>query len=409
MKIPNEKTDLIDEIQATKLQIHRKPLNETFSAQEPNEGVILVKASEMNPRPIDWLWDGWIAKGKLHLIGGVAGTGKTTLSLDLASQITNGGEFPDGQRAKIGDVVMWTGEDDPEDTLTPRLMAMNANLEKLHFIRGLNDGRNIVPFNPATDMTELETRLESIRDLKLLIIDPIVAVTTGDSNNNAETRKDLTPLTQLAEKLKIAVIGITHFTKNTSGKEPIERFTGSLAFGAVARVAMVATKTKDEEGKDTRIFLRVKSNIGRDDGGIYYSLEETKTSTGIETSKIAWGGMVAGSGRELLAQAEEESTGEGLKDCIEWLTETLSSREMKSKDAVKEAKDAGFTEATLRRARKKLGVISTKKGLIGEDGYWVIELPNALKTSLRRSHSDVSILEKNEHLKGNSSVMEIEL
>jgi len=317
--------------------------------------VILLKASELKPKPINWIWDGWIAGGKFHLLGGVAGTGKTTISLALASSITIGGKFPDNTRSPCGNVVIWTGEDDITDTLTPRLMAMGANLDKVHFVQGVISENGEQPFNPSTDLPILQQAIFKINDVKLLIIDPIVSVVTGDSHKNAEVRKDLAPLIQMAESMGFAIIGITHFSKGTSGREPIERITGSLAFGAVARVVLVASKIKSDDGDDVRIFLRVKSNIGADNGGFEYFLEQATTEGGIETSRVIWGESIEGSARELLVDAEDDSYGGSLAECMQFLRSILSTSEMHANEVKKDCLGAGFSISTMNRAKKKIG------------------------------------------------------
>ena len=311
------------------------------------------------------------------MLGGVAGTGKTTISLSLASAITNGGRFPDGVQSEVGNVVMWSGEDDISDTLTPRLMAMGADLEKVHFVGDINTAGEERPFDPSSDLSKLKEAIEKIGNVKLLIIDPIVAVANGDSHKNSEVRKDLAPLVQMAESLGFAIIGITHFTKGTTGREPVERITGSLAFGAVARVVLVASKTTNQEGEDVRIFARAKSNIGSDEGGFEYSLEASTTESGIETSKVKWGGIIEGSARELLNDAEQDFDGGGVKDCMALITELLLNESVKADQMEKDCKGAGYSISTIKRAKNKLGIKSRKTG--GFNGYWIWETPKSLK------------------------------
>ena len=378
-----------------------------ISIQSHKQSAVLQKASELKPKPINWIWRGWIAGGKFHLLGGVAGTGKTTISLALVSCITTGGSFPDGSKAPKGNVVVWTGEDDVCDTLTPRLMAMGADLEKVHFIQGMKTGREERPFEPSSDMPFLKDAIEKIGDVKVLIIDPIVSVVKGDSHKNAEVRKDLTPLVQMAEKMGFAIIGITHFSKGTSGREPIERITGSLAFGAVARVVLVASKTKNEDGDDIRIFLRAKSNIGIDEGGFEYSLESTTTDNGIETSRVHWGLPIEGSARELLEGAEEESDGGGIKGCMSLIADLLAYGEVSANQMEKDCKGAGYKYATVRRAKKQLGIKSIKKGM-GSNGIWVWELSKMLNIPKDAHTHRVNTLGKSEHL-NDTEIMEGEL
>ena len=378
--------------------------------QDMNAVAILIRASELSPLPIDWVWYGWLASGKFHLLGGVAGTGKTTLALYLASVITTGGTFPDGTRAQKGQVVIWTGEDDICDTLTPRLMAMGADRDKVHFVENIKTGAELRPFDPSLDMPLLKQAITKIDNVKLLIIDPIVSVVKGDSHKNAEVRKDLTPLIQMAESSGFAIIGITHFSKGTAGREPIERITGSLAFGAVARVVLVASKTQNEEGEDVRIFLRAKSNIGADDGGFEYSLEQATTNNGIETSQVKWGEALEGSARELLGEAEEECDGGGIEGCMSLIHDLLKYGEISTNQMEKDCKGAGYSLATTRRAKKKLGVQSRKTE--GSKGFWVWCLPkklNMLKDAHTQNVNTLNTLGEIEPPKANSQIIEGEL
>ena len=372
--------------------------SEIIRIKRSEQSAVLQKASELKPKPINWIWGGWIAGGKFHLLGGVAGTGKTTISLALISSITTGGKFPDGSKAPQGSVVIWTGEDDVCDTLTPRLMAMGADLDKVHFIQGMKAGSDERPFEPSSDMPSLKDAIKKIGDVKVLIIDPIVSVVKGDSHKNAEVRKDLTPLVQMAEQMGFAIIGITHFSKGTSGREPIERITGSLAFGAVARVVLVASKTKNEDGDEIRIFLRAKSNIGVDEGGFEYSLESATTDNGIETSRVIWGSLVEGSARELLDDAEECSYGGGIKGCMSLIKDLLAYGEVSATQMESDCKGAGYSVATMRRAKGQLGIESQKRGM-GSKGVWMWMPPSKMLNNIKDAHTqEVNTLGKSEHL-----------
>src|SRR4030095_3261387 len=85
------------------------------------------RADTIKPEAVTWLWDGFLAGGKLNIVAGAPGTGKTTLALAIAATLTIGGRWPDGTRAAIGDVLIWSGEDSPGDTLVPRLIATGAD------------------------------------------------------------------------------------------------------------------------------------------------------------------------------------------------------------------------------------------------------------------------------------------
>jgi putative DNA primase/helicase len=108
-------------------------------------------------------------------------------------------------------------------------------------------------------------------NLLLIIIDPIVSAVAGDSHKNAETRRGLQPVVDLLSITNAAGLGLTHFTKGTAGRDPVDRITGSLAFGALPRVLFGAAKPADQETK--RRFVRVASNIGPDGGGFEYAIQ----------------------------------------------------------------------------------------------------------------------------------------
>lgn len=333
--------------------------------------VDLLRGDQVKICPIGWLWTGYLAKGKFHILGGVAGTGKTTLALSLAATITRGGMFPDGSRAIVGDVVMWSGEDDPADTLAPRLKAMGADMKHVHFVNGMTDAQGKRAFDPAKDVATLENTLEEIKPV-LLIVDPIVSAVNGDSHKNTETRRALQPLVDLAARSGLAVLGITHFSKGTGGKSPLERITGSLAFGAVARVVMVAAKVDDEQGGG-RIFCRAKSNIGPDDGGFQYDLAMKDLPEGVQASCVVWGEAVAGSARQLLAEAETtEGEGGSLQACKEFLEVELADGPVSAKQIRAAVEQAGLAWRTIQRAKDALGIKAQKVGM--KEG-WTWALP----------------------------------
>ena len=210
----------------------------------------LLRASDLRPEPVAWLWQNWLALGKLGILAGPAGCGKTTLAGAMGANVIVGGRWPDGTRCERGNVLIWSGEDDPADTLLPRLLAAGADPSRVYFITGARIGNEVVPFDPARDMAQLTAQAERIGDVRLLVVDPVVSAVTGDSHKNTEVRRALQPLVDLAANLRAAVLGISHFSKGTGGRDPTERVTGSVAFGAVARIVMVAAKIKREDGED---------------------------------------------------------------------------------------------------------------------------------------------------------------
>lgn len=360
-------------------QITTSSNESSLISDKHKQGVEVICASDITPEPIRWLWDGWLAAGKLHIFGGAPGTGKTTISMDLAAIITNGGNWPDRSKSIEGNVVIWSGEDDPKDTLIPRLTQAGANLSRVYFITGIIENDKHRSFDPAIHMEPLRKKLYEINDVRLLIIDPIVSAITGDSHKNAEVRRGLQPLVDLAASMNFALLGITHLSKGTSGRDPVERLNGSLAFGALARVVMIAAKHENKNGKETsvRIFLRAKSNIGPDDGGFEYELKQSELRGHAEilTSSVVWLNPIWGSAREILTKAETltiESKESALAEAKSYLAALLANGPLPSELIKEKAGDAGYSKATIRRAKEALEIEAVKEG----KKQWLWQLPS---------------------------------
>lgn len=339
--------------------------------------VELIRGSNVKPEPISWYWPGWLAAGKFHVLAGAPGTGKTTIACALAATLTSGGRWPDDTRASVGSVLIWSGEDDPGDTLAPRLIAMGADMSRVHFVGNVMEADGRRPFDPARDVSLLCDAAKQLSDLRLLIVDPVVSAVAGDSHKNGETRRALQPLVDLGHELGCAVLGISHFSKGTSGRDPVERVTGSIAFGALARIVLATAKINDPDGNEARLFARAKSNIGLDSGGFYYDLQsmDVAGNPGLQASAVLWGDPVDGEARELLAQAEQsgvDADGGVLGECKDFLKVTLAAGPLPAKQIFAEARNAGLSEKTVRRAKDALGIKPAKTRF---DGGWEWSLP----------------------------------
>lgn len=344
--------------------------------------VSIIRGCDLTPEAVKWLWLGWLAAGKLHILGGAPGTGKTTLALAMAATITTGGRWPDGTRAPLGNVVVWSGEDDPTDTLLPRLMLSGADVNRIYFVGDVLDAEGRRAFDPAKDMRPLADALDGIGDVRLLIVDPIVSAVAGDSHKNAEVRRALAPLVDLAGRMGCALVGVTHFSKGTTGRDPTERITGSLAFGALARLVMVAAKHQDQgdDSEARRVLLRAKSNLGADDGGFCYELRQGELTghPGIFASCAVFGAAIEGAARDILAEADatEDEGGDAVSGVVQWLDDLLRDEggQLDRRDVMKAAQAMGYKERTIHRAREKLGVAIIRTGF-GKDKRSVWRMP----------------------------------
>jgi len=353
-------------------------------AHAARPAVRLLRGDAVTLEPVRWLWRGFLPAGMLTILGGAPGCGKTTIALSLAATVTRGGTWPDGSRCtEPGDVVIWSGEDANAVTAA-RLVAARADMTRVHFIDGIT-GSDGEAFDPGRDMALLEATAERLAAPRLLILDPIVSAVAGDSHKGAEVRRSLQPVVALAQRLGCAVLGITHFSKGTSGRDPVERVTGSIAFAALARVVLVAAKVAGEAGDDSeprRVLVRAKSNIGPDEGGFAYALDRVEVAPEVEGQRVQWLEPLEGSARELLADAEADSEDGSSASGVEaFLRGLLADGPVSAKQIKTDADGAGYAWRTVQRASKRLGVDHRKDGV---RGGWVWALP--ADTQSRRRH-----------------------
>ena len=385
-----EKGDAVDWLamhpNASASDVLNLPMNKMAAPQ--SDGVELLCMADVTPRAVDWLWDGWLARGKLHILAGSPGTGKTTIALALAGTVSNGGRWPNGEQSNEGapmNVLVWSGEDDPTDTLVPRLMAAGADLTRCHAVQAVQCKGERVPFDPAHHMPELAARMEKLGNVGLVIIDPIVSAVAGDSHKNSEVRRALEPLVRFGHDFGCAIVGISHFSKGTGSKDPTERVTGSIAFGALARVVLATVKPR-EDG-EPRLLLRTKSNIGKDSGGFAYELGQVELAEGVTASRVLWGEAVEGSARELMGEAEGiDGERQDREDAAEWLTSFLDTGPMPSKQVKAAAEDAGHAWRTVQRAKRSLGV-EDRRGGFGKEMKTVWSLPQSRQKNPLAPHN----------------------
>lgn len=330
---------------------HHRSKNGSAGEVQPT---IRLKNGELGiMKKVDWIWPGYIAAGKLHVIGGQKGAGKSTIVFDLFGQITIGGKWPDGTRAPLGDVLVWSGEDDIRDTILPRIYAAGGDVTRVHYIDSVIVGTTKRSFDPATDMLGLIEAARSIPNLKGIMVDPIVSASAGDSHKNAETRRGLQPLVDLATELGAAAIGITHFTKGTQGREPIERITGSLAFGALPRIVWAAAHGETEDSP--RKFVRIASNIGKSGGGFEYLLrQDLLPGFDFTAQRCVWGKALSGTPVELLGDGQVQS--QKLR-ALTFLDDILASGPVPVIDIKAAAVAHSISWPTVERAKTKLGTI----------------------------------------------------
>jgi hypothetical protein len=198
-----------------------------------------VYAADVTMTAVEWLWPNRFGIGKLGIIAGLPDEGKGLLISYIAAQTTNGGALPCNEGiARRGKVILFTAEDDPSDTVVPRLAAAGADLTCIVIISMVREAGKDRMFSLQTDLEMLRRKIDEIGDVVLVLIDPVSAylgVGKMDSYRTTDVRAVLGPVVSLAAELKLAVIGIMHFNKKLDITNALLRISDSLAYGATAR------------------------------------------------------------------------------------------------------------------------------------------------------------------------------
>lgn len=337
-------------------------------------GPVLRCLADVEPKAINWLWPKRVARGKLNLIFGDPGGGKSVLTCDMAARITTGSPWPDGaENGSPAPVILITAEDDLADTIRPRLDAAGADVSKvdaLEAIRGPGSGGRVIDRSfTLADMPHLADALDRRPGCAAVFIDPVSAYLGGkDGHRNDEIRGLLTPLAKLAADRDVAVVMITHMSKGGGGGA-MYRAMGSLAFVAAARSAWLVVKDKTDPRR--RLFLPAKNNIGNDETGLAYTLIDHNGAAVVQWER----GAVRTSANDAVADSDPRRNGpepEERDAAGEWLFDMLAAGPVEVQTLRDEAKEAGVKWRTLERAKSAWKVRSFRQQF---GGAWMWKLP----------------------------------
>ena len=312
----------------------------------------MIRMSEVQSQEIEWLWYPFIPYGKLTIIQGDPGDGKTTMVLNLAAKLSKGEALDENMKVtEPVNVIYQTAEDGLADTVKPRLELAGADCERI-----------IVIDESDKSLSMVDERLEEAivrTGARLLILDPIQAYLGGGMDmNRANEARDMTKkLGALAEKTKCAIILIGHMNK-ASGNKAAYRGMGSIDFFAVARSVFLVGRVEGDS--NTRAVVQIKNNLAAFGHPKAFALSE---------EGFQWIGDYEITVDEVLGGiAPKANKMEQAKQMLRELAETQNA--VLSNEIFDRAEELGISKRTLENAKKELGIRARK---INNAWYWELD------------------------------------
>ena len=321
----------------------------------------LAPLSQVPREPIRWLWPGYLARGKLALLDGDPGVGKSLLTLDIAARLSRGGPLPDGAPTERPQTVLrLAAEDDAADTTRPRAEAAGADLDRLIVVTGSRGA----PLQFPDDLPALAERtIQNVPDL--IILDPVMAFLAGNAIANSEqcVRRVLAQLGKLAESRDAAILMIRHLRKATARKAQF-RGMGSVGFIASVRTGLFAAR--DPSDPTQGILAFTKANLSSSAPSLGYRIRSNQAGEAV----VEWTGPLNRDADELGLRPEAPLR---MRDKASgWLQQQLAGGPVRALDLYAAAAQAGIPDRTLERAKSELEFCSHR--LSKKDGtkewYW---------------------------------------
>jgi putative DNA primase/helicase len=352
--------------------------------------LVIVRASDVTPEELHWIWPGHLLRGSQELVTGLPGLGKSQVQCSLVACCTACLPWPDGAVAldEPMNVVMLTAEDSIAQGLVPRLIAAGADTKRVHIVKCIHRDKKDRQFLLGEDLHDLELTIREIGNVGLITIDPITAYMGGkmDSHKTTEVRSQLGPLKDFAERLDVAISTVTHPAKN-AGPRAIDHFIGSQAFIAAGRVGhgcfqeMETNDLTEKKPTGRMLYTHVKHSMSRKMPMLAYRLvADTEIAEGITPSRVVWDGEVDINADDAVAGAKSKSGSihtDEQRRATNFLLEILAKGPRFQAYVEEEADQRGISKKVLRTVKDRLKVVSKKTSL---DKGWMWSLPPSIVT-----------------------------
>jgi len=331
----------------------KKPLPDLLPEMDDGSPrLVLTPLSDIEPEEVSWLWEPYLPQGKLTLIEGDPGTGKTWVSLAICARLTSEGQ----------QVIYASCEDGIADTLRPRVDGMSGDLSKFFILRGLQiDGRL-----ESFDLGQLLYLREAIDKVKpsLVVLDPVQGFLGCDVDMHKanEVRSRLAGVIGLADEFGCSVLLVRHLNKTNSFKG-IYRGLGSIDFSAAAR-SIILVGMKDKQ----RALIHMKNSLGPIGPSLGFEIKE---------GRFLWKGEVDITESDILGEPDKPEKRSALKEAIEFLEEVLEGGPVSKREIDKQARACGISDITLRRAKSELNIkVLRERNSKGKVVAWLWSLPD---------------------------------
>lgn len=329
------------------------------------------RIADIPPERVEWLSMSRLAAGKITVLDGDPGLGKSTVTLDWAAKITRGDALPNGPKQRPRGVLILSAEDGKGDTIRPRLDVAGADLTKV-FLFEMRDeaGNSYLPSLPQ-HLDALGSQIEAT-DAALVIIDPLVAYLSSELKaiSDQDVRRMLSPMAAVLERTRAAGLALRHLNKS-AGMASLYRGGGSIGIIGAARFGLLVARDPDDESGRRRILAVQKANIGEDDApSLIYRLESVP---GTDVARVVWEGESSVRAHTLTSMPSSDGERSEASDARSWLADALAGGSVAARDLKLLAKEDGIAWRTVERVKESAGVHCGRIGF-GRGGHWVWSL-----------------------------------